>query len=176
MRKRWADSFCLPRYTPAGWWECDVFQLTDALWWTEFEIKLSVSDYRADALKEKERGPYVYGVERQKERKHDLLAAHDPQGPNRFYYVTPVGLLEKEVLPAWAGWIEVHEAESWSGKTSLYERTRVKAPVLHRQKRKEDPNHVRGTCYWRYHRLRKDGSFVESAENPSDFSKSGENA
>lgn len=173
LRSRWTKHFALPRYTPPGWWECDVFCMTDARLWTEFEVKLTVSDYRADVMKEKQVGPYVFGEEQAKVRKHDLLAARDPTGPHRFFYVTPPGLLDGEALPAWAGWIEVYP-DFGGPNAQLHERIRVKAPRLHGQKRAEDPNHHRGTCYYRFHRLRRDSSMFRSTETMPDLAKNGE--
>lgn len=44
-----------PNYTPDGWWECDVWAVTRAGYGIEYEIKLSVHDFRADKQKAKRR-------------------------------------------------------------------------------------------------------------------------
>lgn len=41
----------MPNYTPAGWWECDVWGVTKAGYGVEWEVKLTVSDFRKDAEK-----------------------------------------------------------------------------------------------------------------------------
>ena len=50
LRERWRK-LRLPRYTPKGWWECDVFELTTSGYFREYEIKTSLSDFRNDAKK-----------------------------------------------------------------------------------------------------------------------------
>ena len=41
----------LPRITPEGWWECDMFSTTKAGFWTEHEIKVSKADFKNDFTK-----------------------------------------------------------------------------------------------------------------------------
>jgi len=48
---RYRQSTVMPNYTPRGWWECDVFELTKAEMFVEYEIKLSRADFRADRNK-----------------------------------------------------------------------------------------------------------------------------
>ncbi len=74
-----------------------------------FEIKVSKADYRRDlAHPEKQRGAVNYS--------------------NEFYYVAPVGLIDPDTLPAWAGLMEVTELEM-HGRKSLQLRKTVAAPV-----------------------------------------------
>lgn len=85
----------MPRFTPPLWWECDVaVVLKGSGFWHEYEIKLSLSDFRAD--KKKGNGG-----------KHEALSSCSPplRGPNRFWYVVPAELAEAigAELPAWAG-------------------------------------------------------------------------
>jgi hypothetical protein len=100
----------MPNFTPAHWWECDLYVVSKAHLATEYEIKLTVSDFNADAKKECEaRGfvhEYLCGTAKI-ERKHDLLEAGSERGPSRFFYVMPTKVREKVVLPPWAGWVEV---------------------------------------------------------------------
>lgn len=159
---RWSRGFTMPRYTPGGWWECDLFHLTPAGYFWEFEIKLTVADFRRDAGKKMRKGPYRFGVPEVFETKHDLLVAADPRGPACFYYVTPEGLLDKEPLPPWAGWIELREVSDKYG-TRLYEQSpRVKAPNIHRVKMTTDGEHAMNTAYYRMHR------FGRGLERPVD--------
>lgn len=132
----------IPRYTPSGWWECDVAQFTDTGYFREYEIKISRADFRADT---KKRRPVLFSSKQ--ESKHDLLAQHSPRGPVQFWYVTPVGLISVLELPEWAGLIEVE------GR-SLHEARR--APRLHRTKVSKDIlQHVLECCYYRYHHTRE---------------------
>lgn len=168
MRDRWQKNFCLPNYTPPGWWECDLFEVTPAGYFREYEVKLSIADFRADRSKQQDvRGtgrwvpnptakfPGGTRYECDRESKHDLLAKGDARGPSQFYFVTPAGLLDTEPLPPWAGWLEVYTISPNAG-ASLFVRSRVEAPRIHRVKLKDDPNHHRGTCYWRMHREGKE--------------------
>lgn len=41
----------MPNYTPKKWFECDVMAVTKAGYLEEYEIKLSASDFKADAKK-----------------------------------------------------------------------------------------------------------------------------
>jgi hypothetical protein len=47
--ERYRRGICVPNYTPKDWWECDVFELTPAGYFREYEIKMTVADFRADA-------------------------------------------------------------------------------------------------------------------------------
>jgi hypothetical protein len=133
--------FICPNYTPAKWWECDVFSVTEAGLMVEHEIKVTVADFRADAKK---------GLPQWKgsEKKHDRLAARDPLGPSRFYYATPEGLITAEDCPEWAGLVFISPT-----RVNPYE---VKpAPILHREKVAPAVlDHVKGIFYWRYWNLR----------------------
>ena len=108
--ERYSRSFVLPNYTPTDWWECDVFEITDAGYFIEYEIKLTKGDYQADALKDKVHPWWskVGGVAR---NKHADLAAADVRGPSRFYFVCPDSLLTVDQIPPWAGLIHARALE-----------------------------------------------------------------
>jgi hypothetical protein len=161
MRTRWRQAFVLPNYTPARWWECDVFEVTKAGYFREYEIKVSRADFFADAGKDKR--DYHTEGEWWKNRKpgeiigplirnkHERLAAADPCGPVSFWYVVPDGLLKAEELPPWAGLIYLVP-----GRHRIPdERVVREAPRLHRQKLDEQILvAAKAVCYWRFHRLR----------------------
>lgn len=161
LRDRYPKTFCLPNYTPPHWWECDMFELTAAGYFREYEVKVTLSDFRRDVEKQNElRGSGEWtGEAGQKkwvakyEKKHDLLEGGDLRGPSQFFYVTPEGMLSSEPLPPWAGWIEIYVIEH-RGRRHLHERLRVKAPTIHRVKMAKNPDYHRGTTYWRFHRGR----------------------
>lgn len=98
-------------------WESDFFSVTESDYIYEFEIKVSKSDFKDDF---------------NKVGKHVLLeSAEDPQidikRPNKFYYVTPRGLLNSYEIPIYAGLIEVISPKE--------EAILVKdAPFLHKEK------------------------------------------
>jgi hypothetical protein len=88
----------------------DVFKVSEAGFISEYEIKISKSDFKADFKKDK---------------KHDLLNA-GKLSCNRYYFVTPKGLLEITDIPKYAGWYEYSE----SGRLVLIKN----APLLHKNK------------------------------------------
>lgn len=163
------QSFILPNYTPGSWFECDLFQVTKAELFVEYEIKISRHDYQADASKAKEKmtwKPADNHAGGQFERttgptKHQQLDAAKPPAPNRFYFVFPATLYESEPMhiPAWAGVIIVSRNPSkpnschpWHFASDIIK----KAPLLH--KAKIDPatlHHAKSVCYYRMHNLIK---------------------
>lgn len=159
MQDRYARNFCLPRYTPRQWWECDVFEVTPAGMFREYEVKLTVADFRADTQKRTVKIIPPWDLPQGSgracawpgETKHGLLAEGSPRGPSRFWYVTPKGLLTPEMVPAWAGLIELTEKSYWSRPMP---QEVVKAPQLHRQPvDSKVTDHARGICYYRMHGL-----------------------
>ncbi len=157
MLSRWRRNFVLPNFHAPGWWECDVFELTEAGYFREYEIKLSVADFRADAAKCKT----VYGKwnpdlqsqnSSRRVGKHDLLAEGSVRGPSRFWYVTPKGLIAPDRLPSFAGLIEFEKVgfSNYPRETEV-----VKAPALHREKAPADLcSAARRNAYFRYHDAR----------------------
>lgn len=163
MRESHRRNFCLPRYTPRDWWECDVFELTKSGYFREFEVKLTLADFKNDAQKSRD----IRGTDRRvevepgrswrwvcdQERKHDLLAKGDPRGPAEFWFVTPEGLIPRELLPAWAGLIELRDRGEGHRPTFRWMAIpRVEAPRLHKQKAEpEIRKDALGCCYYRLH-------------------------
>lgn len=88
----------LPNYTPIGWHEADLWVVTKAMYAAEFEIKLTLADFRAD---------------QRKARKHRELPDRDRRrGPTRFFYVVPAGLVSYDDVPPYAGLIYVRDQGS----------------------------------------------------------------
>ena len=148
---------CLPRYTPVGWWECDVFELTGSGDFREYEVKLSLADFRKDAIKSRSvRGLDWSNRDRPIELKHDLLARGHPSGPAEFAFVVPAGMITEQDVPQWAGLIEIHRQEvgpEYSTRVpTFYLRTVRAAPRLHREKADDKIRpHVLSVCYYRLH-------------------------
>ncbi len=116
----------VPNYTPVKWWEADLWAVTKAGYAVEYEIKVSLADFKGDTKK----ASRIFDPDAQTfdlQKKHDRLAACDPSGPSRFFYVVPVELRSavEARLPAWAG-------------LGLIQSNRVRfvkqAPTLHRVK------------------------------------------
>lgn len=92
MAERYRRSTVCPRYTPTRWWECDVFELTEAGFFREYEVKISRGDFAADRLKEthqryqadgrssRDGGSHQF-LKRRKHRLERRLAKLDPENP-----------------------------------------------------------------------------------------------
>lgn len=155
IQELYARSFVVPNYTPVKWWECDVFEVTYAGFFREYEVKVTMKDFRADLAKcdnatarrrHARRGADVSWLG-QTEHKHKILAARDARGPVQFWFVVPDKIAgdARLELPAHAGLMVVSDRRL---------STAVEAPRLHNVK--ADPSlvaHARNTCYWRMVRL-----------------------
>ena len=156
--ERYRRSFVLSNYTPKDWWECDVFEITDAGYFREYEIKLSAGDFKADAKKEKRGWDYDHLTRKVTNPliggKHEMLANGDTRGPSAFSFVIPEGLIPIESIPAWAGlitahWIPSHNAP-WNVRLTIVRNP----PRLHDGKLSDKiSEHARGVCYYRMHNL-----------------------
>jgi len=103
---RWANDF-----------EADVVTVNKNDYVTEFEIKISRSDFKADFKK--------------KDKKHYFLAnGGSYTSPNYFYFVTPPGLLKDFNVPEKYGWITIN-----SDGDITVEKT---AKIIHKQKVKSE--------------------------------------
>ena len=87
-------------------WESDVLGVTPDNRLVEFEIKISKSDFHADF---------------KKEYKHQQL--YLSQGPSRFSFICPDGLIKVDELPDFAGLYYVYPQYSYRVK-------QIKAPPL----------------------------------------------
>jgi len=82
-------------------WEADLLAVSTSGLVSEYEIKISRSDFKAD---------------KKKEWKHAVLAGKKTRGggkrpyvlkPSYFYYVAPAGLLDVDEIADYAGFIEI---------------------------------------------------------------------
>lgn len=156
---RGASDLMIPRYTPRDWWECDLWRLTKAAFVDEYEIKLTVSDFRADRTKSMSAGA-TFDLELRKyvskpaKNKHEMLATHEG-GPNRFWFVIPDPMRHMVMLPSWAGLITV----SPGGQP----RIRTDAPKRHNRKWEGNRIKLMDAFYHRYwaHECRKPDQAIE---------------
>jgi hypothetical protein len=159
---RSSSDLIIPRFTPRNWWECDVWRLTKSGYIDEFEIKLSLSDFKADSLKA-QTGRYHYDpearklVEKAARNKHDLLA-NSLEGPNRFWFVLPSDLADKVTVPEWAGLMAL---SSWGGVNTVKQ-----APKRHRKKWDGDRAAILQTFYYRYWNIAWTTKEIEHSEEP----------
>ena len=175
IRQRWHANFVVPNYTPSNWWECDLFEVTKAGYFKEYEIKVTLKDFRADTDKRKVKvewdKPSAPGEkwarrEVSLDSKHQMLAKSHPHGPSQFWFVCPEDVIPVRLLPAWAGLVYV----TGSGQ-HLHEREIVKAPRLHNHKPGDAiVAHARGVFYYRYYRamFERDYYIVDETESVSD--------
>lgn len=140
-----------PNFTPSNWWECDVWSLSKSGYWSEHEIKLTASDFKADSRKEClgngvfDRHTRIY-TPLPSRNKHELLATGYREGPSRFWYVMPERLLDKVVVPDWAG---IRSARPYGCDVRL-QIIRM-APKLHGLKcDAQMVEKVRAAFYWRF--------------------------
>lgn len=162
MSAFYREVFTLHNYTPKNWFECDIFQVTKAGYMVEFEIKMTVQDFKADAKKAKEQVTYKNdpnGVMKwlwaKGQTKHEQLAARAENGPSRFYFVVPVPALPltPDDVPEWAGLIHMDTttAKSWR---QIRPEIAKPAPTLHRAKvEAKILAHAESVCYYRMHNL-----------------------
>lgn len=155
MVDRYRRSKVCPNYTPKGWWECDVFELTEAGYFREYEIKMTLADFRADANKDKRDWKAEnFNDERHGwsvRNKHKLLSEHSTEGPAEFWFVCPEGVIPIEEVPEWAGLITARLLNR-DGKFRARVELAKRAPRLHNSPC--DPKvieHLNGIFYWRFH-------------------------
>lgn len=104
--------------------EHDVLSISKSWLLTEFEVKISKSDFKADFTKSKT--PYY-------QKKNPRMT------PNYFYYVCPANLIDIKDIPEYAWLIYVDNEEFWKLKYINTDRHHLrvikKAPRLHSLKR-----------------------------------------
>ena len=141
-----------PRYTPANWWECDVYSVTKSGYGVEYEIKLTLSDFRADAKKHKRELNPMHVASKTSARgyKKDRLEEGHVKGPSRFYYVVPIEIADEveNELPPFAGLKVATKAKT---TPRAYVNDRADAKRLHNQKVSDDE--IRKVHERLYHRF-----------------------
>ena len=108
-------------------WEADLISVTKAGYAYEYEIKCSRGDFLRDS--DKKRHKQLSKVQ-EKGR-----ASSYYQGPSRFFYVVPAGLIKKDEIPDYAGLLEMRKRPR--GRR-LYSLSASKAPRLHSNTIEED--------------------------------------
>lgn len=146
IRERFRTSKVWPNYTSKDWWECDVFEVTPSGYFCEYEIKLTLSNFRADF--EKRKSHWHRGQQQMvaRDKHQQLLQDFTDVTPRRFFFVCPSGLIPEAEVPAYAGLIYVSE--------HLTEHQIIRAPERHRLKvRPAVIDHAHSVCYYRWHTL-----------------------
>jgi hypothetical protein len=100
--------------------ESDLVSITGTGYIWEYEVKLSKSDFHADFKKLRHQ---------RYELQSNIMQGNRLRKPNRFWYVTPVGLVSADDLPWYAGLITVRQDdERWFLREVRH------APQLHKIK------------------------------------------
>jgi len=147
--EKYRRSFVLPNYTPAGWFECDVFELTAAGYFREYEIKMSRGDFFNDAHKKKR--IWDRRLEANKLTKHEMLEDCRTVGPRQFWFVVPPGLVKPSEVPEWSGLFVAESHKSGRPPFSVRLKMEVEAPLLHGEKCcQKIAAHAKGVTYWRF--------------------------
>lgn len=126
--------FAAPNLTMFYQWEADLLSVTNANFVHEWEIKTSLSDYRADKKKAEKHEALSYAFEN-KVGKFPYTAwnlggrQYFRAVPNYFWYVTSG--FEIDDLPPYAGWITAE----WNEHYTYWKLTnKVTAPRIHNEK------------------------------------------
>lgn len=134
-------------------WESDYLIKTKAGYWYEFEIKISLSDFKND--------------KKNKKKKFDLLESKDENKlcPNYFSYCVPKELTEKvkDFLPSYAGLYEISEH---------FYPVQIKAPekINNRKMTDEDLNLTKKFYYnYKSWKDKVDKNFVEDLKGEINF-------
>ena len=134
----YSDKFIamIPNFKPLHWWECDVCGITKSHYLTEFEIKLSKSDFKAD-FKKRRGDRYVFENGNLNHvpsiSKHEMLKSKNCI-PKHFYFVVDKSIGINEV-PDHAGLILAELVNSkYSDGQYISLKMHKKAPNLSRQK------------------------------------------
>ncbi len=138
----------MPNYAPRKWFECDLWLVTKAGYFYEFEIKLSRSDFLADRRKgggvgwSRQDGRYQ---KNERLTKYQRIEKADPIGPSRFWYVVHQSLAEMD-FPDWCGVLIAKPVASSVCCSRLRD-----APRIHRGKADQSTiGHAKSVTYYRY--------------------------
>lgn len=104
--------------------EADLLSIAPSHYIYEFEIKLTLSDFKADFIKSKHK---YYSKEMKifaPEKRYSM--------PNRFFYVCPENVIPLELIPKYAGLIYISK-----GKYSNIVCHIKNAPLIHKEKLNE---------------------------------------
>jgi hypothetical protein len=123
-------------------WESDFFCVTSSGYTVEVEVKISKSDFKADAKKEQKHFMLKnIGKELAVMPTHSYIrdasgiAIVRPRGPNKFYYCCPKGIINPEEVPEYAGLLYYTEEEHSDNLYSHQDIIEVKtAKFLHKNK------------------------------------------
>lgn len=137
------------------WFECDFMSITKAGYLTEFEIKQTKSDFKRDFVAKKIKHEWFKGkrtgqllIEESWKNKTETIVdtftqgfdgyqktfnMEDYCGPNQFYYVCPIDIIDLKDVPSYAGLIYAVENNTRVPQLRFIR----EAPKLHKNKADE---------------------------------------
>ncbi len=124
-KHRSAATIMLPNFTPAEWYESDLYVVTNAGYSVEYEIKTSLTDFRADF--------------RKKEKHRRLRGEYRASGrPTRFFYACPAMVISLRDVPTYAGlayfrWMDDKYVGTTPAMTIIKDAPRLKGVKVARQ-------------------------------------------
>jgi len=116
-----AGDIMIPNYYVDGY-EMDMFKVSERGYVTEYEVKVSRGDFKADFKK----APELFEKHKLGSTKHDRVKTGE-RLCNRFYFVVPQGLVKPEEVPEYAGLIYYTKAGriEWMGDFRLVKNARL---------------------------------------------------
>ncbi len=114
-------------------WEADLLYVTPSGFATEWEIKLSRSDFKADFKKTYKHLILNEGKRPSGEPAWDSNKIKHDIGPKYFYYACPEGLIKAEEVPEYAGLFYIYETGASATLIKQAPRRKVK-PLTDKQK------------------------------------------
>lgn len=133
-------------------YECDLLKLTKAGFTYEYEVKISKSDFKADALKHQKYIRESGAWEINQLTKYESLSSG--KRVNYFSYIVPKDMVTIDEIPEWAGLIYV---EKYEFKGTLYMRLKEVRKPRRLSPDKATAEGVEGlykSIYYRFHKLR----------------------
>lgn len=126
----------MPNVYVGNWNECDALLVLKSGYIHEVEMKISISDYKADFRKcnsyMKELSQYGYTTNINM-KKHDLLASGNGL-PNKFSFLVPDGMVGIDDVPEYAG---LYYFKRYRGQVGII--TEIRSPrLLHKNKMSSD--------------------------------------
>ena len=149
-------------------WESDFLLKTKSGYWYEAEIKISLSDFKADFKKKEKHQILENGFKIWKSWKYNPLTKEKieyskevkTKRPNYFTYAVPWYLEEqvKPLLPKYAGLLVLDE-------NGYILRESVKAPKLHSEKYSDESLRLTEKFYYNWRTCRQDKMMVSKNHN-----------
>ena len=145
-------------------WESDFLLKTKSGYWYEAEIKISLSDFKADFKKKEKHQILENGFKIWKSWKYNPLTKYNKEvktkRPNYFTYAVPWYLEEqvKPLLPKYAGLLVLDE-------NGYILRESVKAPKLHSEKYSDESLNLTEKFYYNWRTCRQDKMMVSKNHN-----------